>query len=220
MLVTAFGAFLPPSSLPEGKRGPLGEAENAAKTLLNDIKEAETIRAQLGKAGDERRVVRPLDVGGPLGEVRVYPAKLRRKELVVSNSSQAERIVSDIQIAEKKRAQEKSTSGTFVRPMDASVKGPLGEAEEGLVTLVESLKHEERKRYENLVENRPMNTDRKSVTGALESVSVGIIRAPVMLVKIATRVRELLRNEREGEGGEDEAEGRYEREPEEALLDE
>ena len=67
--------------------------------------------------------MRPLDVGGPLGE--------------------AERIVSDIQIAEKKRAQEKSTSGAFVRPMDASVKGPLGEAEEGLVTLVESLKSEE-----------------------------------------------------------------------------
>jgi len=118
-----FGAFLPPSSLPERQRGPLGEAENAAKAILNEIKEAETIRARLGSAGEQPRVVRPLDVGGPLGE--------------------AERIVSDIQIAEKKRAQEKSTSGAFVRPMDASVKGPLGEAEEGLVTLVESLKSEE-----------------------------------------------------------------------------
>ena len=76
----------------------------------------------------------------------------------------------------------------------------------------------QRRRYENLVENRPMNTDRKSVSGALESVSVGILRAPVMLVKIAARVGELLKVEGAGGKGEEEDGGGIgkEREPEEA----
>ncbi|GMH57213.1 hypothetical protein TL16_g02322 [Triparma laevis f. inornata] len=184
---SVFGVFMPPSSLPEGVQGPLGKAEASVKNLIKDISEAETVRAQLTNSGSEKRVVRPLDVGGPFGE--------------------AERFMSDIQMAEKKRAMEKSTDGKkFVRPMDATVKGPLGETEERLVGLVDSLKVEETRRYQNLVENRPMNTNRKSVEGVLESVSVGVLRAPVMLVKIASRVKELL----SGEGGEGEEEENYE----------
>ena len=118
-------------------------------------------------------------------------------------------------MAEKKRAMEKSTDGKkFVRPMDATVKGPLGETEEKLVNLVDSLKVEETRRYQNLVENRPMNTNRKSVSGALESMSVGVLRAPVMLVKIAGRVKELLSGEEEGgsETDDDEADSNIEEE--------
>jgi len=104
--------------------------EKWAKSTVSEIRYAETLRAKLNVAGRERRVVRPLDVGGPLGE--------------------AERFVSDIQIAERKRAIE-SRSGEGesgpVRPMDAAVKGPLGEVEEKAVGLVEGIKEEERKRY-------------------------------------------------------------------------
>ena len=75
---SVFGAFIPPSSLPSSSIGPLGKAESSVKTLLNDIFEAETVRAQLTNSGEEKRVVRPMDVGGPFGE--------------------AERLVSDIQV--------------------------------------------------------------------------------------------------------------------------
>jgi len=169
-----FGVFLPPSELPDETIGPLGKAERALKQAISSIKDAEILRLQLSKSGDNPRLVRPLDVGGPMGE--------------------AERFMSDIQMAEKKRVALKEKVGTVVRPMDAAVKGPLGETEEKVVDLAQRIAIEEKKRLDNLVENRPMNTDRDSIPGRAETVSVGILRAPMMFYKVFERVGQLLRS--------------------------
>ncbi|GMI25721.1 hypothetical protein TrCOL_g9221 [Triparma columacea] len=196
-----YGIFVPPSMVPSSKMGPLGRMESYLKTTISEIRTAEVIRAKLNVGGSAgRRIVRPLDVGGPLGE--------------------AERFVSDIQIYEKKRAAETqgldkgdaTSSGKdgggklkgrgVVRPMDASVKGPLGEVEEKAVGIVNGIVEEERRRMQNLIENRPMNRDEKGILGVSEKVGVGIFRAPWLVGKTLERVKELLGRE----GGKEEEE--------------
>ena len=197
-----YGIFVPPSMVPSSKMGPLGRMESYLKSTISEIRTAEVIRAKLNVGGSAgRRIVRPLDVGGPLGE--------------------AERFVSDIQIYEKKRAAEgtqgldrgdttpsgkdgggKSKGRGVVRPMDASVKGPLGEVEEKAVGIVNGIVEEERRRMQNLIENRPMNRDEKGILGVSEKVGVGIFRAPWLVGKTLERVKELLGRE----GGKEEEE--------------
>jgi hypothetical protein len=168
-----------PKDLEVGKRGPLGEAEAKAVAALAEIKESETLRmAQSRVRGGE--MVRPIDVPGPLGEL--------------------ERTLVDVFIAEQQRVKDrKEKEGTLIRPKDATVRGPLGEAEIEALKKLEKLTTEEKNRLKNikrvLQENRPMEADRDSVLGVSEALLVGVFRAPQLLLKVIDRVKELMASE-------------------------
>lgn len=159
---------LRPMEMDESMRGPLGEAEWKAVKSIREIVDAEKVRMTQSRRRDE--IVRPIDVPGPIGE-------LEMKILEVIES-------------ERLRAVDR------VRPMDASKKGPLGELEEQAVAIVEKLTKEEKERLRNinrfLNENRPMGQDKTSFLGILETVAVGIFRAPILIYQIIVRVNELL----------------------------
>lgn len=170
---------LRPKDVDEAVRGPLGEAELQAVRILKDIQESEKMRmTQSQRRGGA--LVRPIDVPGPLGEFELS--------------------VLELFDAEQKRARErKSNNLQFVRPKDAKYKGPLGQAEQQAYETIQKLSQEEKKRLESiqriLREKRPMENDSKSVLGVLETFLVGLVRAPVMLVSVFDRVRELLSSE-------------------------
>jgi hypothetical protein len=159
---------LRPMEMDESMRGPLGEAEWKAVKAIRKIVDAEKLRITQSRKRDV--IVRPIDVPGPIGE-------LEMKILEVIES-------------ERQRAVD------GVRPMAASKKGPLGELEEQAVAIVEKLTKEEKERLRNinrfLNENRPMEQDEKSFLGILETVAVGIVRAPILIYQIIVRVKELL----------------------------
>ena len=170
---------LRPKDMDESLRGPLGEAEFRAVRILNEIQESEELRIQQSKSrGGE--IVRPIDVPGPLGEF--------------------EMAVLEIFDAEQKRAREREReSGRVVRPMNAKVPGPLGAAESQAYETIQKLSAEENERLQSikrvLQENRPMEIARGSLLGIIETILVGILRAPVMLLNVIVRVIELLRSE-------------------------
>ena len=170
---------LRPKDLDDMNKGPLGQMEEAAVRVLEEIRKSERIRMEQSKLrGGE--MVRPIDIPGPLGEL----------ELAFSEIFQAE----------KYRARQRSRGdGKLVRPKDASVRGPLGTAEANTITILEELSSEESERLRNfrkvMQENRPMETNRNSILGFIEALIVGILRAPVLLIGVIERVRELLASE-------------------------
>ena len=159
---------LRPMEMDESIRGPLGEAEWKAVKAIREIIAAEKLRMNQSRL--QEVMVRPIDVPGPIGELEMK--------------------ILDVIEAERRRALD------GVRPKDASKKGPLGELEEQAVTIVEKLTKEEKERLRNinrfLTENRPMEQDKKSFLGILETVAVGIVRAPILVYQIIVRVKELL----------------------------
>lgn len=167
---------LRPKDLEQSKRGPLGEAEAKLSEALEMIRESEQLRVEQSQMrGGE--VVRPIDVPGPLGEFEKSVAELVRSE--------------------KDRVKEaEDLDEQFVRPKDASIKGPLGEAELEAVNSLSKLAKEERERLRNiqkvLEDNRPMENDRWSPLGFTEALVVGILRAPQLLMSVAERVQELM----------------------------
>lgn len=170
---------LRPKDLDESLRGPLGEMEMEAVKILEEIQTSEKLRAEQSRSrGGE--VVRPIDVPGPLGEF----------EMAVTELFQAEKLRS---------AERKAANGEIVRPKDAKVRGPLGEAEYQAYEAIKQLNLEEMKRLESirrlLKENRPMEKDRNSFLGFLESLLVGFTRGPKLLVSVIDRVKELLSSE-------------------------
>lgn len=169
-----------PKDLDESKRGPLGEAEYRAVRIFEEIREAELLRMnQSRRRGGE--VVRPIDIPGPLGELEAK--------------------VLELFDAEQKRAAERRLSepGAFIRPKDARFKGPLGEAEQKAYETLAQLNEAERLRLKSiqriLEEKRPMDNDKNSVLGMLETVIVGLVRAPILLVSVLHRVTELLKSQ-------------------------
>mmetsp|Transcript_8059 Transcript_8059/g.22976 ORF Transcript_8059/g.22976 Transcript_8059/m.22976 type:complete len:392 (-) Transcript_8059:1579-2754(-) len=170
---------LRPMYMDESMRGPLGEAEFRAVQSIREILDAEKLRVAQSKLRSE--VVRPIDVPGPLGDL----------EMKILEVIEAER--------QRKVDRESNPSGSFVRPKDASKKGPLGELEEQAVAVVQKLTGEEKERLRNinryLNENRPMELNKNSVLGFLETVAVGIVRAPILMYQIFLRVSELLQAE-------------------------
>lgn len=171
--------ILRPKDMDETMRGPLGDAEVKAVETLRDLLEAEKLRAAQSRNRDE--VVRPIDVPGPLGEI--------------------EMAVLEIVKAERQRVVEKNEDPErpFVRPMDASMKGPLGELEEQAMAVVDKLTSEEKERLRNLqkfiYEKRPMEQDKKSLLGILETFTVGLVRAPILVYQLLSRISELLQSE-------------------------
>ena len=172
----ATNKVLRPKDMEEGKRGPLGEAEAKAVSTINEIATSEKMRAQLSKQrGGE--LVRPIDVPGPLGEV--------------------ERKVLEAMTAERQRAKERELNdGKCVRPKDATIPGPLGEAERKAMEDLDLLKQEEKERLRNiqrvLQEKRPLERDPDSALGVTERFTVGLLKGPRLLGKVAERVVELM----------------------------
>jgi hypothetical protein len=171
-----------PKDLDETNRGPLGQLEMSVVSAMRSIQESEILRMeQSRRRGGE--VVRPIDVPGPLGEF----------ELAVAEMIQTERL----------RAKVGQERDEIVRPKDAAVKGFLGEAEMQAVEAVRQLTEEERERLRSiqrkLEDNRPMSIDKNSLLGILESILVGILRAPALLIGVIQRVTELLQSESLGE---------------------
>ncbi|CAB9517921.1 expressed unknown protein [Seminavis robusta] len=167
-----------PKDLEESTRGPLGQLELSVVSAIRNIQEAEMLRMEQSRIrGGE--VVRPIDVPGPLGEF----------ELAVAEMIQTERL----------RAKDGQDNESIVRPKDAAVKGKLGEAEMQAVDALRQLTEEERERLRNikrrLEDNRPMSMDKKSLLGILESILVGMFRAPALLIGVIQRVVELLQSE-------------------------
>merc|ERR1712241_1158773 len=111
-----------------------------------------------------------------------------------------EKAVADIIFAEKQRVKDrKDNKGKIVRPEDASVSGPLGRAEQGVVQVINTLKVEEQARLKSirriLQKNRPMEQERLSLLGLIESFLVGLLKAPELLSRVLNRVKELLQSE-------------------------
>jgi hypothetical protein len=167
-----------PKDMEEPLRGPLGQLESSVVTALQKIQEEEILRMEQSKRrGGE--VVRPIDVPGPLGDFELA--------------------VADLIKSEKLRAKERQDKDTVVRPMNATVKGKLGEYEMLAVEAVRQLTGEERERLRNiqrkLQESRPMSSNKDSPLGVLEAIVVGIFRAPALLMGVFSRVAELLSSE-------------------------
>lgn len=172
----ATSRILRPKDVEEARRGPLGEAEARAVAGLAEIAAAERMRARLSQQrGGE--VVRPIDVPGPLGEV--------------------ERTVLEAMAAERQRAKERERNdGRCVRPKDAAIPGPLGAAEKKAMADLNLLRQEEQERLRNiqrvLQERRPAESDPDSALGLTERFTVGLLKGPRLLGKVAERVVELM----------------------------
>jgi hypothetical protein len=169
---------LRPKDLDESKRGFLGDAELKAAAALREILDAEKLRAEQSKLREG--IVRPIDLPGPLGDF----------EMAVLEVVKAE---------QQRKADREENQSLWVRPKDSTRKGPLGELEEQAVAAIERLTNEERERLRNiqriLVENRPMELDKSSTLGIIETIAVGVVRAPILLFQILARVVELLQSE-------------------------
>jgi hypothetical protein len=171
---------LRPKDLEESKRGPLGKAELRASEAIREILNSEKMRMEQSRIRDG--IVRPIDIPGPLGEL--------------------EMAVLEVVKAEEQRKQEsrENNGAVLIRPKDAKKKGPLGELEEQAIAAVKILTEEEKMRVRNiqkvLDENRPMEQVNPSALGMIETVFVGIVRAPILLFQILSRVRDLLQSER------------------------
>jgi hypothetical protein len=167
---------LRPKDLEETDRGPLGELELKAVLFLREVEESERLRMEQSRSrGGE--IVRPIDVPGPLGEW--------------------EMAISEIFYAEEKRAQDlEKNPGKVIRPKDARLPGPFGKAELMVNELLMQLRTEENERLRNIQKvaenNRPMERDSNSFLGMVETVLVGIVRAPQMFASVIDRVGELL----------------------------
>jgi len=170
---------LRPKDLEASKRGPLGEAELRASEAIREILNSERIRMQQSRIRDG--IVRPIDIPGPLGDL--------------------EMAVLEVVSAEEQRTieSEENPDSILIRPMNAKTKGPLGELEEQAVEAVKRLTEEEKMRLRNiqkfLDENRPMQQVNPSAIGMVERFVVGIVRAPIFLFQILSRVRDLLESE-------------------------
>jgi hypothetical protein len=170
---------LRPKDLEETVRGPFGELELRAVFFLQEVEQSERMRMKqsLLRRGE---IVRPIDVPGPLGEI--------------------EMAVSEIFYAEGKRAKDlEMNPGKAIRPKDARLPGPIGEAELSAGNFLEKLRIEESERLRNIKrvfrENRPMDTDNNSFLGVLETIVVGFARGPQLFASVLKRVQELLSSE-------------------------
>tara|TARA_B110000305_G_C19316112_1_gene576518 strand:+ start:17 stop:196 length:180 start_codon:yes stop_codon:yes gene_type:complete len=56
-------------------------------------------------------------------------------------------------------------------------------------------------RLEKLLEERPMNRNRRSVPGFVEAFVVGLVRFPILISKVFGRVSELVEEEEENDNG-------------------
>jgi hypothetical protein len=170
---------LRPKDMEESMRGPLGEAELKAVTAIRQVLDSERLRMEQSKLRGGK-VVRPIDVPGPIGEFEMQVLEVVKAE-------------------QQRKLDREKASAMLVRPKDSTYRGPLGELEAQAVEVVKKLTNEEKERLRNiqrtLEENRPMDQKEKTLLGVVETVVVGIVRAPILLFQIVLRVIELLGSE-------------------------
>ena len=170
---------LRPKDLEESKRGPLGKAELRASEAIREILNSEKTRMEQSRIRDG--IVRPIDIPGPLGELEMAVLAVVKGE------------------EQRKLETQEINGASLIRPKDSKIKGPLGELEEQAVAAVKKLTEEEKMRVRNiqkfLDEHRPMEQLEPSALGMLETVVVGIVRAPILLFQILSRVRDLLQSD-------------------------
>lgn len=168
---------LRPKDLSNGG-GPLGELERNVVNWFREVRESEELR---GKQIRQRNgdIVRPMDVPGPLGEWELSVAEIFR--------------------AEQYRAKERRETKHLVRPKDAKLRGPLGQAELTAYETIRKLSDEELERARSmrqyLQERRPMDAHKETALGVAEAIVVGLVRAPQMIWSVVERVQELLKSE-------------------------
>ncbi|KAG7372890.1 hypothetical protein IV203_033614 [Nitzschia inconspicua] len=185
-------AILRPKDLDASKRGPLGEAELQASQALQVFFQSEQIRAQL-QSKIQDSIVRPIDVPGPLGDFEMAVL-----QIVQAEEQRQQQYKAQLQ-DEDGIPYSPATRYRPIRPMNANVPGPLGELEQQATEFVQRLTQEEKQRLRNiqkyLDDNRPMTKSRSTMLGTLETVVVGIVRAPILLYQIVRRVQTLLESE-------------------------
>jgi len=160
--------------------GPLGTLEQGIIDLFSDVVVAERKRAELSSARKE--TIRPIDVA--------------EKNLL----SDIESSVASVVREERRRVGVGEEGGRVVRPMESSTLGPLGNIERDAVEILERVRREETERLEKLIEERPMNRNRKSIAGFSEAFLSGLLRFPILIGSVVARVKSLVEEE---EGGRD-----------------
>jgi len=149
-----------PKDVDKDKRGPLGNAEAMVMETVEKIAASERKRQEMIKETGE--VIRPKDIDSPImGEIEA-------------------KVVEAVE-AEKMRAKERQENNLKrLRPMNATVPGPLGNAERDAMEGLDLIKEEEKERLKNIKKfikkQRPMETiDQESALGKTEALTVGFI---------------------------------------------
>lgn len=174
----------PKDIMPSSLRGPLGELEYNITSFVQDIYDSEKLRYQLNlNARNNNNIknkkkfisIRPIDIPGPLGELELNVGK--------------------VVLAEKKRIAQ-GNGNIFMRPKDAIIKGPLGDIENIVSNIIEQFYIEEMERFKSiqiiLYNSRPMEQNKQSLLGRIESFMVQIVRGPILLYHVLIRIKELL----------------------------
>ena len=205
-----------PKDLPQ--RGPLGRLELLTSTILEEVRASELIRAQQAKIRNDGTIVRPIDIPGPLGEIELHVSDIIQEEFRrVREKRRIQKRSTNDADADDSGSSSTTTTTTdpspfvVLRPKDATNPGPLGVAEATAYAAIQSVSQEEMERLKaiqrTLDEYRPMNhppvdplssssslskRTSSSVLYTLETIVVGIVRAPQLLWSVLLRVQELL----------------------------
>lgn len=194
-IVNRKGEAVRPKEAPPGARGPLGELEEQLERLffkgdwsvvlnffgrIQDeiamIIASEKVRAdRIRRAGFTQQKVRPKDAPpSALGRLEGFVDALFKEEF---------------------------NRPAGQRPIDARVKGPLAKAEQAAFDLLETVNDYERRRLDVLLQagilRRPMEQDQTTPLGILESLVVGVVRAPLLVSALVASVQDALAQEQE-----------------------
>jgi hypothetical protein len=184
-------------------------------TILEEVRASELIRAQQAKIRNDGTIVRPIDIPGPLGEIELHVSDIIQEEFrrVREKRRIQKRSTNDDDDDSGSSSTTTTDPSPFVvlRPKDATNPGPLGVAEATAYAAIQSVSQEEMERLKaiqrTLDEYRPMNhrpvdplssssslskRTPSSVLYTLETIVVGIVRAPQLLWSVLLRVQELL----------------------------
>ena len=210
---------LRPMDLDQAVQGPLGRLEGTVSNFLQDLRESELLRLRQSQVRGGAWV-RPIDVPGPMGELELWIGQVLRAEELRAVEQQEQRqqaqekdktvlttATADATTASTAKQSNESTllldplaslsprRLVVLRPKDATIPGPLGQVEAKAFEFLDRLSAEEMDRLRSieqyLRESRPMEQDRQSFWGAVEALVVGLVRAPLLLVQVVNRVREL-----------------------------
>mmetsp|Transcript_35759 Transcript_35759/g.40769 ORF Transcript_35759/g.40769 Transcript_35759/m.40769 type:complete len:433 (-) Transcript_35759:92-1390(-) len=199
-IVSSEGEFIRPMENNSGGNGPLGQLEETAVSFVGSIRISEQERIK-----DNNLLKRPKDVDlnkrGPLGNAeamvaemyeKIAASELKRQEMTKEAGGKVVRpkdidspIIGDIEAkvfeaieAEKERARErKENKLPRLRPMNATIPGPLGNAERNVMEKFNLIKEEEKERFKNIQQvikkQRPMEIiDQESTLGKTEALTV------------------------------------------------